>query len=301
MVKLAHFSDPHLPLCRAKLTELMNKRILGHQSWHRNRKRIHRPEILEKLIEDIRDNDPAHIAVTGDLTNIALPAEFIAARKWLTALGPSDQVTAIPGNHDAYISVEDQAGIGQWAANMQGDYTVPDVLGDADFPFVRIRRNIAIVALSSAVPTPWFFAAGKVGKDQLNALAAVLPRLRQQGYFRAVLVHHPPLPGQAIARKALRNAAELGEVLKQHGAEIVLHGHNHQNMHEPLGTATGTAHVFGVPSASARATGHKPAAGWNLYDIRRDGGKWHCTATIRGYVPSEDKFVEKRSFDIGFD
>ncbi len=300
MVKLAHLSDPHLPLGPAKFTELLNKRILGHQSWHRNRKKIQRPAILEKLVEDIRAFGPDHIAATGDFTNISLPSEFIAARKWLTALGPADQVTAIPGNHDAYIAIEDRLGTGQWAANMQGEYKVPGVTGEAGFPFVRIRRNVALVALSSSVPTPWFFAAGEVGKGQLKALAAVLPKLRQQGYFRTVLVHHPPLPGQNVPRKALRNAAELTAVLAEQGAELVLHGHNHQNMHEPLETATGTAHVFGVPSASAAATKHKPAAGWNLYDIRRDGGKWHCTATIRGYEAAEDKFAEKLSFGISF-
>ncbi|MEM7426061.1 MAG: metallophosphoesterase [Pseudomonadota bacterium] len=301
MAKLAHISDPHLPLGSAKLTELLNKRILGHQSWHRNRKRIHRPEILARLVEDMGSYDPDHIAVTGDLTNIGLPQEFIAARKWLMQLGPSDRVTVIPGNHDAYIEVDETVGTGQWAANMQGDYAVPGLEEEADFPFVRIRRNIAFIALSSSVPTPWFVAAGELGKSQLEALAAALPRLREQGYFRCVLVHHPPLPGQNTARKALRDAAEMTGVLQQHGAELVLHGHNHQNMHEPLKTATGTAHVFGVPSASAKATGHKPAAGWNLYEISREGGKWHCKATIRGYVASEGKFADKRSFDLSFD
>lgn len=300
MVKLAHLSDPHLPLTPAKISQLMNKRILGHQSWHRNRKRIHKPEILASLMDDIRSFEPDHTVVVGDLTNIGLPAEFIAARKWLTSLGSSDKVTVVPGNHDAYIKIDAPEGTGQWAANMQGEYAVPDLPPGADFPFVRIRKNMAIIALSSSVPTPWFYAAGEVGAQQLDALGKLLPRLRQQGYFRAVLVHHPPLPGQNTPRKALRDAAALRDVLAEHGAELVLHGHNHQNMHEPLETSTGIAHVFGVPSASARASKHKPAAGWNLYDIKRDRGIWHCKATIRGYGEKTGTFAQLEQFDISF-
>ncbi len=301
MVKLAHISDPHLPLCEANFSQLLNKRILGFQSWHRNRHKLHDPAILAALVDDIKSEVPDHLAVTGDLTNIALPDEFTSASKWLSDLGPADSVTAIPGNHDAYIPINWDAGPGLWQPNMLGDSASSRAESDDHFPFIRVRKNVALICLSSSVPMPWFVAAGRVSEHQLSKLATALRRLKDQGFFRVVLVHHPPLPGQNSWRKALRNAKELTEILKSAGAELVLHGHNHTHMHEKQKTTTGTAHVFGVPSASARETRHKPAAAWNQYNIRREDDRWHCAVTIRGYLQDTDQFAEIRSFNLTFD
>ena len=272
-------------MTKAAVPQLLGKRILGFQSWHLNRKNIHDPAVLASLLSDLKQHHPDHIAVTGDLTNIALPAEFAAAGKWLAGLGPADQVAVIPGNHDAYVKVPWAAGLGHWQQNMHGEYAVPESDQEAGFPYVRVRKNVAIVAVSSAVPSFWFAAGGRVSKRQLQSLRSLLPRLRQQGFFRAVLVHHPPLPGQARWRKALWNAAEFRDVLAEGGAELVLHGHNHQHMHAQLKTSHGTAQIFGVPSASAHQTKHKPSAAWNLYDIRRVDGSWQCDVRVRGAKP----------------
>ena len=301
MVKLAHISDPHLTLPKAKVSQLLGKRILGFQSWHLNRKNIHDPAILADLIGDLQKHEPDHIAVTGDLTNIALPTEFAAAGKWLENLGPPDQVAVIPGNHDAYVKLPWDIGPGVWQKNMQGEYTVPEAELDNGFPYVRVRKNLALIALSSAVPSIWFAAGGRVGKRQLDSLKRLLPRLKQQGFFRTVIVHHPPLPGQAQPRKALWNAAELRDILVAEGAELVLHGHNHRHMHEELKTSHGTAQVFGVPSASARQTRHKPAAAWNLYDVRREDGEWRCQVKVRGLNGDTRQFAELRHFAVKFD
>lgn len=301
MVKLAHISDPHLTLPKATFPQLLGKRILGFQSWHLNRKNIHDPAVLRDLISDLQNQHPDHIAVTGDLTNIALPVEFAAAGKWLAGLGPSDQVAVIPGNHDAYVKMRWETGPGVWQENMQGEYAVPGGELDNGFPYVRVRKNVAIIALSSAVPSIWFAAGGRVSDRQLRGLKQLLPRLRQQGFFRTVLVHHPPLPGQAQWRKALWNASELRDVLVEEGAELVLHGHNHRHMHEQLKTKHGTAQVFGVPSASARQTKHKPAAAWNLYTVHREDGAWQCEVHIRAFNTSTRQFGELRHFAVNFD
>src|SRR5579884_4156968 len=101
---LAHFSDPHLPpLPRPRLSELAGKRALGYLNWTRNRHKYHRREALDALIGDLKAQAPDHVAVTGDLTNLALPAEFAPAARWLQSLGSPAEVTAIPGNHDAYV------------------------------------------------------------------------------------------------------------------------------------------------------------------------------------------------------
>src|SRR6201996_1714814 len=102
--KLAHLSDPHLPpLPRARLSELAGKRALGYLNWTRNRQKYYRREVLDALVADMKAQAPDHIAVTGDLVNLALEAEFAPAQAWLKSVGPPEQVSIVPGNHDAYV------------------------------------------------------------------------------------------------------------------------------------------------------------------------------------------------------
>jgi 3',5'-cyclic AMP phosphodiesterase CpdA len=99
---LAHLSDPHLPpLPAARLAELAGKRALGYLNWTRNRHKFHRRDVLDALVSDMQALAPDHIAVTGDIVNLALEAEFAPSRVWLESVGTADRVTVVPGNHDA--------------------------------------------------------------------------------------------------------------------------------------------------------------------------------------------------------
>jgi 3',5'-cyclic AMP phosphodiesterase CpdA len=245
-------------------------------NWHRGRKYVHRREILDLVTRDIVEQAPDHIAVTGDLVNLGLPEEFLRAADWLHHLGPPDKVTAIPGNHDAYVRLHPEAGTGHWLpymeANAAGETLFPTP--DERFPFVRRFGDVALVALSSAIPTMPFIAAGKIGSAQRALLGATLDRLKAAGLFRVVLIHHPPLRVQAGWHRGLRDAGKFKQVLQRHGAELVLHGHNHAQTVLELPTATGQAIIVGVPSASEAVEGRAPAARYNQYAIARNGGGW---------------------------
>ena len=277
MFTLAHLSDIHLgPLPKVRRRDLMSKRMLGYVNWHRGRKSVHRREILDLVTRDIVEQAPDHIAVTGDLVNLGLPEEFLRAADWLHHLGPPDKVTAIPGNHDAYVRLHPEAGTGHWLpymeANAAGETLFPTP--DERFPFVRRFGDVALVALSSAIPTMPFIAAGKIGSAQRALLGATLDRLKAAGLFRVVLIHHPPLRVQAGWHRGLRDAGKFKQVLQRHGAELVLHGHNHAQTVLELPTATGQAIIVGVPSASEAVEGRAPAARYNQYAIARNGGGW---------------------------
>jgi 3',5'-cyclic AMP phosphodiesterase CpdA len=293
--KLAHLSDIHLsPMPRVKRRHLMSKRMLGYVNWHRGRKYVHRREILDLITRDVAEQNPDHIAVTGDLVNLGLPEEFMRAAEWLHQLGPPEKVTAIPGNHDAYVRLHPEAGTGHWQPYMQaneaGETLFPTP--QARFPFVRRFSDVALVALSSAIPTMPFIAAGKIGTAQRELFANALERLKQANLFRVVLIHHPPLRDQAGWHRGLRDAGRFTRVLKQHGAELVLHGHNHaQTVHE-LETATGTAIVIGVPSASEAVEGRIPAARYNEYAIARAGDGWHVEMVGRSVAASPEHVWE---------
>src|SRR5258705_203274 len=99
MFVLAHLSDPHLaPLPTPRPRELAGKRLLGYVNWRRNRHKVHRTEQVDMLVRDLKSRAPDHVAVTGDLVNIALEAEFAQARAWLHGLGSPHDVTLVPGH-----------------------------------------------------------------------------------------------------------------------------------------------------------------------------------------------------------
>ncbi len=303
MFSLAHLSDVHLaPLPRPDLSALLSKRAIGFLSWHLRRKKIHSATIARQIVADIKAEAPDHIACTGDLLHIALRQEFTRATQWLEDFGPADQISFVPGNHDAYVRVAWAEGLGRWSAYMTSDLNLvsPDAM-PADrpgFPYVRQRRNVALIGVSTGVPAALHRASGTVGKVQMAALAKVLELLHARGFCRIVMIHHPPLASQCVPRRGLDDAPQLEDVLRRHGAEFVLHGHNHTHMHEELQTRTGLAHIVGVPSASAAPGGHKPPAAWYCYKIKRQSGSWHAGVTVRSYDGSHNRFRPEREFSL---
>ena len=121
MFVLAHLSDPHLaPLPTPRLADLAGKRVLGWLHWRRTRHKIHRAEQVDLLVRDLKAQAPDHVAVTGDLVNIALEAEFPQARAWLHGVGAPHDVTLVPGNHDAYVRPALAAHAAHWHEFMRG-------------------------------------------------------------------------------------------------------------------------------------------------------------------------------------
>ncbi len=291
---LAHLSDVHLgPLPQgAAWDNFALKRLIGTLSWNLNRYKLHDPAISRALVEDIKTAAPGHVAFTGDLINISAHAEFTRALRWLQEFGDPAWISFVPGNHDAYVPVPWDLGLAHLGPYMTGDLAVAAAM----FPYVRLRRNLAVIGLSSAVPQSLTRAAGQLGSGQLEILPGLLRDLKAKGYYRAVMIHHPPLPGLAPARKALTDASLLRDILAREGAELVLHGHNHRHMLNVLEGREGKIPVVGVPSASMHGdSNHEPAA-WNFYEIHRHQGSWRTHVSIRGWDPASRTMVSRSQF-----
>ena len=273
---LAHLSDPHLPLPVPPLDALGSKRVLGALSWLRRRRAVHRPEVLAAVVADIKAQAPDHVAVTGDLCNISLPAEFRRAASWLAALGAPGDVSVVPGNHDAYVAVDRAQGLDLWRAYMAGDG------GRDGFPSLRVRDGVALIGVSTAAPMGWLSAGGLVGPQQTAATGSLLARLGRDGLCRVLLIHHPPVPF-GPRRKRLLDMAPFAQAIARAGVELVLHGHTHTASLKRLATATGSAPVIGVPSSSARPVRHAEQAAWNLYRIARASDGWRVRVGVRGF------------------
>lgn len=303
MFVFAHFSDPHLaPLPIPPPWALFNKRFFGLVSWYARKRTLHQTPVLAALIDDLKSAAPNHIVITGDLTNIALPAEFSRVRRWLEAMGSPDQVSVIPGNHDAYVPIAWKRSFSEWASFMSGseagDGETPP-LSEADFPYVRRRGPVAFIGLNSAAPMPLFGtpAAGVLGERQLNKLRLALQRLGNESLFRVVLIHHPPYPGVS-PRKGLRDAEALCGVLSEAGAEVVLHGHLHEAGYNELETPSRRIAAIGLPSASARSRNGSPAAQYHLYRLSGTAGAWELEVEVREVEPTLDRFRIDRKFQL---
>ena len=274
MFVLAHLSDLHLA-ARPRLRELAGKRGLGFINWHRGRKNVHRVAVLDAITRDLKMRATDHIVVTGDLVNLSLPAEYDRARTWLETLGPPADVTVTLGNHDLYVPQATRLPTEYWGEYMRGDEGEPGA-----FPFVRRRGPVALIVLSSALPTAPFLATGRLGDEQLARLATALDAT--DGLFRIVLIHHPPVSRVKRYLRRLTDAGPFRRVLAEKGAELLLHGHDHRRS---LAWLEGPRHAIpavGVPSASAQAPhGREHAGGYNVFHIDGTAGAWRCAVITR--------------------
>lgn len=281
---LAHLSDAHIgPLPKPLRRELMNKRFTGYVNWIR-RAQIHDMRVLGAIVEDARAQAPDHIAMTGDVMNIGLPAEFPIAKAWLQTLGDTQNVSFTPGNHDAYVRgslpfiTETFA---PWCSNDGENHTV--------FPYLRVRGEVAMIGLTSGIPTLPLLASGRLGQTQRDALAKILDETGRRGLMRVVMIHHPPTQGGAKFGRGLTDARELEQVIVRHGAELVIHGHNHRLQVRHIEGGGRRVPCVGVASASAVPGTPLHRAAYHLYRFEKSGNGWNIEAHARGTAPGGER------------
>ena len=279
---IAHLSDPHLSsLHHITWRELLNKRILGYLSWRLKRRRAHSREVLARTLADLTSRRPDHLVISGDFTHLGTASECREAEAWLTDIGAPDYISVVPGNHDRYINTDTATTIGRWRAWMQSD---PDTRKNAaDFPYLRVRGPTALIGLSSAVPTPPFFASGRLGSEQLARLGRLLEETAQRGLYRIVALHHSP--HSMSARRGLSDAQQLLSALAGPGAELIIHGHGHCQMQAMLPAGERRIPVFGAPSASASYDNPVKSPGYYLYEVSRTAQGWHTR--VRAFILNE--------------
>lgn len=285
---LAHFTDIHLsPIVGFSPRYWNAKRFLGLANWHTKRRGVHVRKCADRLVADAKQLRADHIAITGDLVNLGLPYEIEIARDWLKTVGSPERVSVVPGNHDIYSALHGDEGVARWAEYMGGEADTHA------FPFIRRVGPIALIGLNSAIETPLGVAAGRLGPDQIEVARDLLERLGDEDVIRVVLIHHPPLPGLAPPRRALKDAGPMQHMLEKSGAELVLYGHNHKPKLTWLETETGPAPVIGGASASgARFYRDDPLARYNLFTFFKSGDRLRLRQTVRGMETPDGPIVK---------
>jgi 3',5'-cyclic AMP phosphodiesterase CpdA len=272
----AHFSDLHLaPFPKPQLAQLVNKRALSYLSFLKKRGRLHRAEVLDKALVAMRHYAPQHLCVTGDLVNLALPSEIELAAAWLRDLGPELTCTVVPGNHDVLVPSALPRIREAWAP------WIESANNSDGFPSLFQKGDVAFIGLSSAVATPPCFASGRLDHRQLDRLEEILAATAAEGYFRVISIHHPPCLQSDSWRRRLRDGAALCEVLRAHGAELILHGHKEKSMRDELPGSLRGIPVFGAGSASMTDEGNGNSGHFHGFRLQK---------TASGFTLQADHF-----------
>ena len=296
-MRIAHFSDLHLlSLDGARFIDFLSKRWIGALNLVVSRGRHHQTSVFDAMVADLNENPVDHIVCTGDVTNLALEGEFRFARARFDQIGVgAREVTVVPGNHDAYVPRGTKFFQGYFADYHESDDDWHWDDGDP-WPVVRVRGDVAIIGLSTSRATPWFTAYGRVGEKQLDRLAAVLGDSRLSGKFRLLLIHHSPTGKRSESRiRGLRDRDRFSQVIAEHGAELILHGHEHLDLLHELPGPDGTPiPILGIQSGSYEAGKPRLRARYRVFEFGQEADRPVVRQReLRVWDPAQSRFVSE--------
>jgi len=295
MFRLAHISDLHYyDSMKVPVARLLNKRITGFANFFLHRRFQYSSRVLGLLLENIRKQNVDHLVVTGDLSNLSLGKEFAGARELILEHGFSpSSVSVIPGNHDRYTGGSERN------RRFEG-YLSPFMKSDIDlwphpFPFVRLRGDVVIIGINSALSLPPLMAGGEVGVEQLTRLEVVFQHHSLKDRFPVFLIHHPPYrhPRKEVHRfEGLQDYRALLQAVPSRSA-LFLHGHLHRNIQRKFET-NGKRFLFSGVSASSNRFGglsSRAVSSFFLYEMDRRGVHsvkcFKYRAEAKTYVPDD--------------
>lgn len=268
MFRLAHISDPHLsPMPEVKWKELMGKRITGYINWTKARGNKYDRKKLDEIVRHLKQQEIQHLVIAGDIINLGLEAEIKNAWKWLKKIGKGKDVSVVCGNHDAYVRGSLENACEKWKEYMRGDGEK-----NVSFPYVRQRGEIAIIGVNSGVATAPLMAKGYFQNEQAEKLRDILEKTKDK--FRVIVIHHPPVIKNFLNTKRLVGADRFQKIVKEYGAELIIHGHTHKADFQYIKQTA----MVGVACASAQN------AQYNLFEIERQTNKWKCNMKTFGFA-----------------
>jgi 3',5'-cyclic AMP phosphodiesterase CpdA len=295
-MRLAHISDLHiLDLKDATLKTFMNRRAIGSVNVFFNRKRQYQVDILERLIEDILREDVDHVAITGDLTNLALDSEFERVFHLVKLLGGYDLVSVVPGNHDKYTvgSIEKRRFERYFHQFMYHSYS--DIQTNF-YPWDKTIGNVHLIGLSSPTKTIPPLSNGIIGDKQLDALERLLTNPHHAHLRKVVMLHHALHTRSKTLEmtSGLKNRDKLIRMMLENKVDLALYGHDHHGQIWKLEEGTHTMHLINCGS-STRLPQHSQShlrAKYRIITLDEDGVR---KIETKVYNPDERRFYRSLS------
>ena len=242
-MKIAHISDLHL--------DAVNKKENLRNTLH--------------LLEYINSNNFDHVIVSGDITENGDSASFELARSTFQKFGllHKDKLSITIGNHDIYGGVfyaEDVLNfpgkcrrtnyyqkVREFAYYFRETFYGTMQNNEYIFPYVKELDDILLCGINSIAfyssLKNTFASNGKISQSNTTRLARILEAYSESAKKRIIVSHHhfnknsgeDTVSGstlwQAIERQTmkLRNKKKIIKQFSELKAELVLHGHLHEN------------------------------------------------------------------------
>lgn len=171
--------------------------------------------VAEALQRDLREQPPALLAVSGDVTQRARRAQFLAAREFLAGI-PAPRLV-VPGNHD--IPLFDLA-----SRLLRPLHAYRQHLGEHTDPFYA-DEEIAVMGVNTARSAS--FKNGRVGTRQITAMSERFCAI-PESIFKVLVTHHPfvAVPGDPDPSTVGRGLLAL-QAAEACGVDLLLAGHLH--------------------------------------------------------------------------
>ncbi|MFH1532781.1 MAG: metallophosphoesterase [Pseudomonadota bacterium] len=289
-MRIAHISDLHiLDLAGVRVGRFANRRLIGGANLVLRRRGQYRADILERLIEDILREGVDHVAITGDLSNLALESEFERVFHLIKLLGGYDRVSVVPGNHDYYTG-------GAIAARRfekffhgfmyQGYSDLKTVF----YPYSKVLGDVVLVGLNSACHTTPPMSYGTLSAKQLDAADKILSSSRVRNLRKVVLLHHTlhRRPWHTEATTRLVNRESLLRVLMRNRVDLALYGHDHQGRMWELDEGGHRLHLVNCGSSTRLGPQPDQRARYRLITVELEAGVRRIETKV--YDPNERRF-----------
>jgi len=217
-----------------------------------------RPELVEPLLETIAGLAPDLVAISGDLTQRARPAQFAAARAFLDRL-PAPWL-AVPGNHDVPLDNLPARFLQPWSRWRRWIAR--------DLEPVAEARGALVVGMNTVDRFAW-----QRGRLSATRLGRITSRLRAGPAAVRVVVAHHPLELDPEGRKTPMVGGERGlAALAAAGADLVLSGHLHSWRAGVVTSSRDGRGAVGVQAGTGLSTRLRGEENdFNLVETARDG------------------------------
>ena len=195
------------------------------------------PTLLEAVQDLVPDLEPTAIVLSGDLCLRARHGEFLAARGFIRDLKRTAPVITVPGNHDVqwwWRPLIPFDGAAKYRKYMQ--YFGPILNPTLSLPGVLIASVLTAHGIAWGSMTFNLrdtAVKGHLPKSEARRVKALFDKA-EPTQLRALGVHHNVLGGNLSHRMGLARWKQAQRRIVESGAEVVMCGHDHEEVAELL-------------------------------------------------------------------